>query len=396
MLIKITKDALKNVTDIDKIDLSERSHQVECVGKYNNENVFITTQVKPYLPRENFGPAGTLYNTTRKRQVKNSKTKQWETIEEPIERYDMSSADADYITKAYVEWHLNQKQISVISNIPQPYIYRYIKHMKLKPIYKKVSQVKHFEDISILTIPNSQEIIDNTMKEWNHIPIPYTPAAIPGLDNTIKGSWLHQQYGLPILNPMSAVAITQDAYSRRKHEIDSSYNAEYIDNKCSLHNIELTIGTNGPDYCPICDENIRAYYAKFQENSIDKPIIDQAKELIDQTVKLIGEDSLIITEDSVFIKDNVPQLDPYPSRSEWKVRRQDLGLKNGENWRNTPIDENPGKVIQGDGSINRKAKEKKKEKQEIRRHKNIEKFNQCQHTRYSNTNNNLSTDKTEE
>ena len=78
-------------------------------------------------------------------------------------------------------------------------------------------------------------------------------------------------------------------------------------------------------------------------------------------------------------------LDPFPTASEWKARREDLGLKNGENWRNTPLDENPGPRQYGDGSKSARRNLAKLARKEKRKKKNINKFNSHQNNRYGIT-----------
>lgn len=195
------------------------------------ETGIVTVSFHSFKPYKSFGQSGYFYPATRKRKVK--KDGVWTTIEEEIERYELSVADKQFIYHCYVHAHMTAQQIYFVSGIPQPYIYRYIKHCKLKPQYTRK-------------------------------PIP---------------------------------------------------------------------------------ENEKAL------EEINEPF----------------------------------HIDPYPTRSEWKARREELGLKNGENWRNTPFDENPGPKQYGSGKTSSKKKLSKLRRKEERKKRNIQKFNSHQNNRYGIT-----------
>ena len=241
-------------------------------GSY--KDVICTVQLKHYIPRDVYGDAGYFYEKPRQRKVRNE-NREWVIVNETVTYYEMSEADKKFVYVSYVYHHLTQRQISKLSGIPQPYVYRYIKHNKLKPKYSK-----------------------STKSERNVI-----------LNNST-------------LEPLSATI-----------DIDES-NVEFDDN------------------------------ANFDLN------VDQIEESM--------KDSNIDFEKPF-------HLDPYPNRGEWKVRREQYGLKNGENWRNTPYDENPGPKQYGDGSTVRRRKAAKQARKEKRRIKNIQKFNLHQNNRYNMT-----------
>ena len=186
----------------------------------------------------------------------------------------MSEADKKFVYVSYVYHHLNQRQISKLSGIPQPYVYRYIKHNKLKPKYQKTPKSERNIDLSI----DDFSPFNNEMTE------------------------LRESMGLS-----NDTDVTTD----------------------------------------------------YKEQSVEIP------------------DDMDFTQDF--------HIDPYPTRSEWKVRREKLGLKNGENWRNTPYDENPGPRQYGDGSGVRRKKAAKQARKQKRRIKNIQKYNLHQNNRYKMT-----------
>lgn len=273
MVRKLTKDLVQYFKNIAFAEYSERSHQVELVGTYFDEgrdrDVICTVQLKHYIPRDVYGEAGFFYEKPRQRKVRD-KNRQWIIINEVVKYYEMSEADKKFVYVSYVYHHLNQRQISKLSGIPQPYVYRYIKHNKLKPKYLKT--------------PRSERNIDLDLETFTE---------------------LKKSMGLP-----------------ESTDVTTNYN----------------------------------------------------------------EVSVEIPEDMDFTQDF--HLDPYPTRSEWKVRRENLGLKNGENWRNTPYDENPGPRQYGDGSGVRRRKVAKQARKQKRRIKNIQKFNLHQNNRYKMTKDN--------
>ena len=277
----MVRDLAKGVVNLlDKVtgaEYSERSHQVEFIGIYNDlgkrKDVICTVQLKHYIPREVYGEPGFFYEKERERKVRNPDRK-WIIIKETVTYYELSEADKKFIYVNYVYNHLNQRQISKLSGIPQPYVYRYIKHMKLKPKYEKTPKSKRNIDV---------------------------------LDA------LRDALGLD-----ESVLVDSDTFENEERKV------------------ELT-----PD------------------DNLDNEGIDFEKDF---------------------------HVDPYPTRSEWKVRREKLGLKNGENWRNhNDADGEIGPKQYGDGSTARRKKVAKQKRKEKRRIKNIQKFNLHQNNRYNMT-----------
>lgn len=218
---------------INKMEVNEKTGKIEIVGKLKDEEerVLLTVQMHEVASHSDYGEPGEFYDSIRKRKIRDKDGK-WTYVEEPIKRYRMSEADKRFIYDMYVYSHLDGAQINLLSGIPQPYIYRYIKHYKLKPNYDKIPK------------------------------------------------------------------------SKRKYTID------------------------------------------FTE-----PF----------------------------------ELDPFPTASEWKARREEYGLKNGENWRNSPHNTNPGKKIYGNGKTSAKKKINKLKRKEERKKRNIQKFNSHQNNRYGIT-----------
>lgn len=230
---------LKSLFDsVDQVEMNTKTKKFEMIGKTKDGYKIITAQERDCLPREQFGERGEFYDTTVKKKKKDN-DKNWVIVEEPIRRYRMSEGDKRFVYEMYVHGHLTGEQINLMSKIPQPYIFRYIKHMKLKPIYGRV--------------PRSRIKKRYTKEDIDEIPVDFT----------------------------------------------EEFN-----------------------------------------------------------------------------------LDPYPNRAEWKARREELGLKNGENWRNSPLDSNPGPKIQGSGKTASKKNLAKLRRKEERKKRNIQKFNARQNNRY--------------
>lgn len=277
MVREFAKGIVDLFRSISNAEYSERSHQVELIGKMDDENeksidVICTIQLKHYIPRDVYGEAGYFYEKERKRKIRNA-NKDWITVADTVTYYEMSEADKKFVYVSYVYHHLDQRQISKLSGIPQPYVYRYIKHMKLKPKYENT--------------PKSKRNIEINLKDTTD------------LKNLLNGN-----------------------------------------DTVSLHDMKNMIVSIG-----------------------EKP--EPMDESIDFKLDF--------------------HLDPFPSRSEWKLRREEYGLKNGENWRNTPYDQNPGPKQYGDGSKVQRRKNAKQERREKRRIKNIKKYNLHQNNRYGMT-----------
>lgn len=217
---------------INELQMNEKTGSRTIVGRlkgFPDNYVMATVCVQEIRKRSDYGEKGEFYDSVRKRKVKNKETGKWEYVTETVQRYRMSEGDKRFVHDMYVYSHLDGSQINLLSGIPQPYIYRYIKHYKLKPCYDKLKR------------------------------------------------------------------------SERKTTID------------------------------------------FTE-----PF----------------------------------ELDPFPTASEWKARREEFGLKNGENWRNSPEGSNPGKKIYGSGKTSAKKKLSKLKRKEERKKRNIQKFNSHQNNRY--------------
>lgn len=277
-LIRLSKEMISKMKSVSSIEYTQKAHQVEFTGKLYEDgrmkDMIVTIQAKHYIPRDVYGEAGHFYTRERKRKVR-TKDRKWTYITEEVTMYELSEADKKFIYVSYVHHHLNQRQISVLSGIPQPYVYRYIKHMKLKPKYPEIKR---------------SDRVKNVIKE-------------------IFG--------------------------------DESEDIEIITDRV-MATAELPDEKEEPEEeLPELPEDI-----DFQ-----KPF----------------------------------HVDPYPTRSEWKVRREEYGLKNGEDWRNKPYDENPGAKIYGDGSTARRKKVAKQKRREKIRIKNIRKYNLHQNNRYNMT-----------
>jgi len=290
MVKQLAKDVIESIKKITSIEYSERSHQVEVVGKYDGKDVIITLQVRHYIPREVYGEAGETKRIERPRRIKNEK-RQWVDVTEKVNKYVLSSAEMKFITDSYVYKHLDQRQIHKLSGIPQPYVYRYIKHMKLKPIYRKT--------------------------EKNKRNIRFSPSELRSLFK------VHETVDIICTDDKSNIA-----------------GERYIDTDEIIDDFQKM---------GILNDVVVESHPYHQEIDFSKPF----------------------------------NIDPHPSRSEWKPRREMYGLKNGENWRNSDTTVNPGPKIQGDGSTATKKKRPKLARREKRRIKNIDKFNQNQPTRYN-------------
>lgn len=265
MVRKLLPNLTKLFNKIQYGEYVEKGHKIEIVGTYKNKDVILTVQLHEFIPREKFGERGEFYQSTRKRKIK--KDRQWIYIDETVMRYRMSPGDKKFVYLMYVKYHLTQEQISMLSGIPQPYVFRYIKHMKLKPQHRKIPK------------------------------------------------------------------------SERKLQI------KFNDDK-----FEFIKKSNDEETEIIFDQN-----EEVPEIDLDNEEIDFEKDF---------------------------NLDPFPTASEWKARREELGLKNGENWRNTPLDENPGPRQYGDGSKSARRNLAKLARKEKRKKKNINKFNSHQNNRY--------------
>ena len=268
MIKRLAKDVGHLLLNISGAEYSERRHQVEYIGKYmedgKQKDVICTVQLKHYIPRDVYGEAGYFYEKPRKRKARDENRK-WIVVEDVVTYYELSKADKKFIYVSYVHHHLDQRQISKLSGIPQPYVYRYIKHMKLKPKYSNT--------------PKSQRNVD----------------------------FLEELRG----------------------ELD----------------------------------------------------LDTTVNMSDGTEKI---ENIIIPDDIDF--DKSFHVNPYPNRAEWKVQREELGLKNGEDWRNhNDADGEITAKVYGDGSTVRRKKNAKLKRREERRRKNIKKFNLHQNNRYGMT-----------
>ena len=294
MVRQLAKGILEFFERISNVEHSERSHQVELIGKYDvdgrEKDVICTVQLKHYIPRDVYGEGGHFYDRHRQRLVRN-KDRKWVTIDETKTYYEMSEADKKFVYVSYVYHHLTQRQIAKLSGIPQPYVFRYIKHNKLKPKYPKTVKSQRNVALNPENFEPNQDL--NLLKNYM------------GLTDTTE---------------------VMTEFKESNVEMD-----EGMDFDLDVNKIEESLSETDIDF--------------------EQPF----------------------------------HLDPFPCRSEWKVRRAELGLKNGENWRNTPYDENPGPKVYGDGSTVRRRKVAKLARREKRRIKNIQKFNLHQNNRYQMT-----------
>lgn len=272
MILEITKKIMKLLSDISYMEYSQKSHQVEYTATYNGTPVIFTTQMKEYVPRDVYGEGGYFYEKERQRKVKENG--QWIIKTDMVTYYELSPADKKFIYVNYVYNHLTQRQISKLSGVPQPYVFRYIKHMKLKPRYDK-------------TINVNGEIVKATKK------------------NRVQ----------------DITSILGEDVSNVPIHLDEELNHM---NKCEV------------------DPNI----------DFEKPF----------------------------------HVKPYPNRSEWKVERENLGLKNAEDWRNHNYADGELKPkAYGDGSKSFRKKASKLERRERRRIRAIQKNNLHQNNRYNMT-----------
>lgn len=281
MLLQLAKDVGELLKNVSSAEYSKRTHRVEYVCQYydshgNLRDCICDISLKHYIPRDVYGEAGFFYTKERTRRVRN-KDRKWVDITEEVTYYELSEADKKFIYTSYVYHHLDQRQISKLSGIPQPYVFRYIKHNKLKPKYEKM-----------------------TKKERN----------VDALD------YLRDELGL------------------------------------------------------------------------DKSVILAS----DEVVSNASNTSTELPDDIDFKKPF--HVDPYPTRSEWKVRREKLGLKNANDWRNH--NDADGEITPkeyGDGSTVRRRKTAKAKRKEKRKIKNIQKYNLHQNNRYGMTMENPEGDK---
>ena len=294
MVRQLAKGMIEMFEKLTNVEYSERSHQVEFIGNYNvdgkDKDVICTVQLKHYIPRDVYGEGGHFYDRSRQRLVRN-KNRKWVTINETVTYYEMSEADKKFVYVSYVYHHLTQRQIAKLSGIPQPYVFRYIKHNKLKPKYDKT--------------PKSERNITLDTNSFE-----------PAQDLSLLKNYMNLSESTSIMTELDQ--LQADIPDDMNFDLD-------------VNGIEKSLEESDIDF--------------------DKPF----------------------------------HLDPYPCRSEWKVRGEELGLKNGENWRNTAYDENPGPKQYGDGSTVRRKKAAKQKRKLKRRIKNIRKFNLHQNNRYGMT-----------
>ena len=155
---------------LDKVhwaDFEPRGHLVEMEGMLNGKHVILDVSLHTYVPRDNFGPGGKFYIKDRRRKVRakdrdeNGK-RYWIFVDEKVEQYEMSPADQKFIYNAYVHWHLTARQISKVSGIPEPYIFRYIKHKKLKP---KQEELPKDQRVQRIDLEDSYHLKESALEE---------------------------------------------------------------------------------------------------------------------------------------------------------------------------------------------------------------------------------------
>lgn len=322
MLLQLAKYLGEKLYNIKSAEYARRSHEVEFVAQYYDEtgqlkDVVCSVTMKHYIPRDVYGEAGYTYEKERTRRVRD-KNRKWHDITETVQYYELSEADKKFIYVSYVYHHLNQRQISKLSGIPQPYVFRYIKHMKLKPKYEKMTKSERYKDA-----------------------LDYLRESL-GLD-------LNVELNIP------------DYKSSKENDPDE---VETVDIDSEFNELSKT------EYTPDEEELLTAVVV---EKKSDK-IVEEA------------ENPEELLEDADIDFEKPFHVDPYPCRSEWKVRREQLGLKNAEDWRNHNDADGELKPKEyGDGSTVRRRKIAKKKRKEKRRIKNIQKYNLHQNNRYNMT-----------
>jgi hypothetical protein len=142
ILYKLAKLITDQMSDISNISWNRRAHELEVVGKLKEDEMLgdpiyaskeysiMTIQIKPFIPMKEYGYNGYRYESGETRKIK-GKGK----ITKPVTRYMLTKGEETFIYNSYVKYHLNQRQISKLSTIPQQYVNQYIKKNKLVPRY---------------------------------------------------------------------------------------------------------------------------------------------------------------------------------------------------------------------------------------------------------------------
>ena len=118
MMKKIVKFITERLDSVKTVEAQSRSHSTEIIGKYRKENVLINVSIHTYpeLPKNRGGL----------RLTKQGK-----------EKWDLTKEEERFIKECYCYRHMDVRQISKISGIPQPSMYTFIRQKKLKPVHDK-------------------------------------------------------------------------------------------------------------------------------------------------------------------------------------------------------------------------------------------------------------------
>jgi len=139
------KDSIKSV------ETSVREEQMEFVGTMDGQDVLVQIQVKPFTPINHFFHEEDYKEFVRRlyldddwyKDTTNNKAKG---IEESnlMKRKEF----VNFLMDAYCRKHLDARQISKLSGIPQPKLYAAIKHLKLKRVYPEMTKAERHEIVN--------------------------------------------------------------------------------------------------------------------------------------------------------------------------------------------------------------------------------------------------------
>lgn len=118
MMKKVVKFITERLDSVKTVEAQSRAHSTEIIGKYKKENVLINVSIHTYpsLPKNRGGL----------RLTKQGK-----------EKWDLTKDEEKFIKECYCYRHMDVRQISRISGIPQPSMYTFIRQKKLKPVHDK-------------------------------------------------------------------------------------------------------------------------------------------------------------------------------------------------------------------------------------------------------------------
>lgn len=165
MFLKQLGDLISKQFDtgsIKSVETSIREEQMEFVAQMKGQDVIVQIQVKPYIPIEKFFNDEEDYKEFIRRlyldddwykDLSNNKRKG---IEESnlMKRKEF----VNFLMDAYCRKHLDARQISKLSGIPQPKLYAAIKHLKLKRVYPEMTKAERHQ------IVNHEDLNDPMVK----------------------------------------------------------------------------------------------------------------------------------------------------------------------------------------------------------------------------------------